>query len=300
MKGNLLARYTWLIDTLRRNGRMTRDEINRRWLQSDVSGGQPLARRTFYNYRQSISELFGTDIEFDTATNEYYIAREESGRNHSDTVTDWMLNSAAMGGLLADAREVSARIFVEKVPSARQNLAPIINAIKQNRAIRFTYSPYWRSMASTGVTIEPYLLKLFRQRWYVAGHNVAENRIKTYALDRMSELEQTSRSFMMPADFDPAEYFRYSFGIVVDKSEPRNIMIKADSRQAKYMRALPLHESQEEMVHDTFSIFTYRLRPTEDFLQELMAQGPNIEVVAPVELRTMLAERLRATLDKYK
>ncbi len=296
--GNLLARYTWVVDTLRRYSRISREEFNKRWSASSFGEGQPMPRRTFYNYRQSISELFGVEIAYDKRTNEYYIEHLETD-NSDASLTDWLLNSAAMSGVLSDARAVSHRIFVEDVPSARHNLAPILDALNHDIAIRFTYNPFTRSRPSPGVEIEPYLIKLFRQRWYVAGRNVSENRLKTYALDRMTSVELTGRRFDMPADFDPAEYFRHSFGIVVDSSEPRRVTLRTDSRQAKYLRALPLHPSQQEMIHDKFSDFTYTILLTEDFLKELMTLGPSVRVISPPELRLMLADRLRQTLDQY-
>lgn len=294
--GNLLARYTWLVDTMKRYGRISRKELDARWKNAAVSNGESLPRRTFYNYRQAISEIFGIIIEFDSATNEYFIATDSS---EAESLTDWMLNSATMSGVMADARAVSDRVFVEDVPSARQNLAPILDALKNNVAIRFTYNPFYRSRPSEGVIIEPYLLKLFRQRWYVAGRNVAENKLKTYALDRVTTLELTDRHFEMPPSFSPAEYFKNSFGIVVDSGEPREVALKCEPKQAKYLRALPLHRSQTEMVHDNYSVFHYRLRLTEDFLQELMALGPAVTVIAPTELKLLLADRLRRTLALY-
>lgn len=298
---NSLAKYTWLVDTLRRCGRLTRAELNRRWQECSLSNGAPLSRRSFYNYRAAILDLFGLVIEYDPSTNEYFIDEDTDTmeRSGSESVTNWLLNSAAMSGMLSDARSISERIFLEPVPSARQNLAPIIDAVKNNRAIRFTYHPFSRTLSSEGVVVEPYLLKLFRQRWYVAGRNVAENKLKTYALDRITDIEITTRGFQPDPTFNPATYFSNSFGIVVDASEPRHVTLRADSMQAKYLRALPLHPSQEEMVHDGYSIFHYKILLTPDFLQELMSLGPYVTVLSPPELRTMLTERLRRTLRLY-
>lgn len=300
MGSSLLAKYTWLVDTMRRSGRMTRAEINRRWKDSTVGKGTDMPRRTFYNYRAAVLDLFGVEILYDASTGEYYIENDpNSASRGSETVTDWLLNSAAMSGMLSDARSISDRIFLEQVPSARQNLSPMIEAIKSERVVRFNYHPFSRSRPTKGILLEPYLLKLFRQRWYVAGRNVSEGKIKTYALDRVSEPEITGDDFITPPDFDPKEYFRHSFGIVVDSSGPRRVTLRADSRQAKYLRALPLHPSQQEMIHDDFSIFTYDLLLTPDFLRELMSLGPDVTVIAPPELRTMLANRLRETLALY-
>lgn len=299
MSGNLLARYTWLVDTMKRAGRLTRSELNARWRVSTVGNGQDMPRRTFYNYRSAVMELFGVEILYDSSTAEYYIEQDATAPAGRENVTDWLLNSAAMSGMLSDARSISDRIFLEQVPSARRNLAPIIEAIKTSRAVRFNYHPFSRSRPTTGILLEPYLLKLFRQRWYVAGHNVGENRLKTYALDRISGVEITTDTYTMPPTFDPAEYFNNSFGIVVDSSEPRNVTLRATAQRAKYLRALPLHTSQQEMVHDSYSIFTYKLLLTPDLVTELMSIGPEVTVISPPELKAMLTARLRETLSLY-
>lgn len=295
----LLAKYTWVVDTLRRSGRMTREELNRRWVSSDLSNGLEMTRRTFYNYRQAILDVFGIEVMYDTATKEYYLSEtNDPAPRGSGSVTDYLLNTAALSGMLGDARSISDRVFLEQVPSARHNLAPLISAIKTLRQVGFSYHPFTRSRASK-VVLEPYLLKLFRQRWYVAGRNVGEDRLKTYALDRMSDTEVRTETFVMATDFDPKEYFRYSFGIVVDSSTPRVVTLRANKQQAQYLRALPLHPSQEEMINDEYSIFTYTLLLTPDFLRELMSLGPEVTVLGPPELRVMLASRLRETLNLY-
>ena len=77
-------------------------------------------------------------------------------------------------------------------------------------------------------------------------------------------------------------------------------MLKVDPRQAKYFRALPLHHSQEEFVHDSFSIFRFRLRLTQDFVEELLSHGPRVTVMEPPELRAMVKTELSEALKGYE
>lgn len=297
MARNLLSRYVWLIDTIKRYGNITREELNRLWALSQLGDGEPLPRRTFYNYRNAIEELFGISIQCNPATYEYYIA---SGDDHQTGVTDWLLNTAAMSNVLSMASDVSDRIFLEDVPSARLYLSQIVSALRDHKPLRFTYRPYTRSIPNKGVVVEPYFLKIFRQRWYVTGRNTADNRIKTYALDRMEDVTIDENTFQPDATFDAESYVRESFGIVFTQGEPKDVAIKADTRQAKYLRALPLHHSQREAIHDNYSVFYYRLRLTPDFVQELLSMGPSITVIAPVELRAMMINSLRETLAHYE
>lgn len=297
MARDLFNRYIWLVDTIKRYGRITRQEIDECWRRTAFSDGQPLPRRTFHNYREAAEKMFSLEIKCDPATFEYYISGE--GDAHKDSVTNWLLNSAVTNELLASSHDVASRIFIEDVPSAREFLAPAITALRENRQVRFDYLPYSRTIATRDVIIEPYFLKIFRQRWYITGRNVAENRIKTYALDRMSGLTILSETFEPDECFDPEEYFRHSFGIIVSEGEVKDIVLKVEPRQAKYFRALPLHTSQEEFVHDSYSIFRYRLRITDDFITELLSHGPELTVLEPQELRAIIKDRLQRTLDNY-
>lgn len=296
MSRNLLGRYVWLIDTIRRHGAITREKLSELWLRSPVSEGSPLPRRTFYNYRAAIEELFNINIECDPATYEYSIA---SGDPHREGMTDWLLNSAAMSNVLASVSDASDRIFLEDVPSARLYLSQVVTALRENRPLRFTYRPYTRSTPTHGVGVEPYFLKIFRQRWYVTGRNTADGRIKTYALDRMEDVTVGDTTFTTDPAFDAEEYVRDAFGIIFSQGEAKEIVLRTDPRQAKYLRALPLHHSQRESIHDDYSLFHYRLRLTDDFVQEILSLGPRVTVVSPPELRAMVTTSLRDTLRLY-
>lgn len=295
MAKDLLNRYIWIIDTIRRYGRISRRELDECWRRSPYGNGETaIPRRTFFNYRHAIEELFSLSIECDPSTYEYYIVEPDKGN-----ITDWLLNSSATSSVLQGSRDVAGKILLEDVPSAREFLASVIDALRMNHQLQFDYHSYTRSQPSRGVVIEPYFLRIHRQLWYVTGRNVAENKVKTYSLDRMSDLKILSDGFTPPADADPVEYFRDSFGVMVTQGEPKTVKIKVEARQAKYFRALPLHKSQQEMVNDRYSVFTYRLRITSDFVAELLSHGPRITVLSPPELKTMVKADLKAALEAY-
>lgn len=298
MSKNAISRYIWFIETFRRHGTLTREKLNELWRHSPYSGGNDLPRRTFYNYRNDIAEIFNINIECNPATYEYSIS--EQGSAHDHRITDWMLNTASMSSVLTDASSISDRVFLEDVPSARLYLSPVISAMKQYRTLRFGYSPYSRTGAPKSTVIEPYFLKIFHQRWYVTGRNTYDDVIKTYALDRMTDVTVGDDSFTIPATFDAEAYFRDAFGVIFTHAEAKKVTVRTDARTAKYFRALPLHHSQSEMIHDDYSIFTYHLRLTPDFVAELLSHGPKLTVLAPRELRAMMIDNLRQSLENYQ
>lgn len=286
----------WLVDTIRRYGRITRAELTECWERSSFSDGKTLSRRTFYNHRDAIEKLFNLRIECDPATYEYYIADDNAS---GDSVANWLLDSISLGDVLSSSREVSDRIFVENVPSAREYLGTIIDALRNNNPVRFDYHAFNRSLPTAGVVLEPYFVKLFRQRWYVVGRNVADGRLKTYALDRMRGTTALTDTFEPDPDFDAAAYLRDSFGIFSSQGKVHKVVIKVDPWKAKYLAALPLHHSQQQTVSDKFSLFTYHLHITDDFVQELLSHGATITVLEPPELRARMVDELTKTLQNY-
>ena len=295
---NAVNGYIWLVDTIRKYGRITFSELSDLWKESPYSGGHKLARRTFHTYRNEAEQLLDVNINCDRSTYEYYISGQGGeGRR----LQDWLLDTMAVNNALRNVGDVADRVLLENVPSAREHLPVIIDALKQNKVIRFSYKSYARSQRMTGVEVEPYFVKIFKQLWYVIGYNRADGKIKTYALDRMSDLKLLAdKSFKLPEEFNPQEFFSDCFGIITNQNEPKKIVLRVEPTQAKYFRALPLHHSQQEMVHDSYSIFTYRMRITYDLREELLSHGSAIEVLEPQELKTMIGDELERALKLYR
>ncbi len=298
MARNLIYRYIWIIDTIERYGALTLERLNELWVKSPQGDRNPMPRRSFYNYRQAIADTFGISIEVNSSTFEYYIDRESSSTEAKRQ--QWLLDSMSLSGMLSDAGNVRDRVVLENVPSAREHLPLVLDAMKQNKRISFSYKPYTRLTVTRNVVVEPYFVKIFRQLWYVVGYNVRDNMVKTYSLDRMSDLLLTSTTFKLPRGFDAETFFHDCYGIVTNRGEAKRIVLRVNSTQAKYFRSLPLHSSQQEEVHDAYSIFTYRMRNTYDLRERLLSHGSNVEVLSPPELRAQIVEELRASLKNYE
>ncbi len=286
------------MDTISRYGRITLKDLNAAWLRSEISEGKPLARRTFFHYRDGVEEMFDINIQCDKSTFEYYI--DDSGGENNARLRSWVVDSVSMSGTLSNARDVSGRIMLENVPSAREHLPVVIDAMKQNRRIRFSYKSYTRSLPTDGIVLEPYFVKIFKQLWYVIGFNINDKQIKTYALDRISNLNILQDTFVMPNDVNPSDFFKDCFGIITNRNSAKRIVLRVEPTQAKYFRALPLHSSQQEVVHDDYSIFTYKTRITYDLKEEIMSHGATIEVLEPKELKTLIHTELEEALKNYQ
>lgn len=125
------------------------------------------------------------------------------------------------------------------------------------------------------------------------------------ALDRMVKVEMTDNSFTIDPDFDIESYYDAAFGVITgmeDEYDIEKIHIKVynDYHRADYLRTLPLHKSQ--IVIDStpeYTIFEYRLRPTDDFLSAILALGGDAEVLSPEWYREYVKEELQRLNSRY-
>ena len=297
----LINKYVWVIETIYRAKKISFNELNERWLSDrEISRGVELSKRTFANWCYAIWDMFGIDIENEKCGEyRYYIENVEDLRKNG--LRSWLYKTFCVSNALANSQSIKDRIILEYVPSGQNYLKPIIDAMKENRVLDMTYQSYWRD-EENDFKVQPYCVKLFKQRWYlVAKPDYEEAKPYIFSLDRIRKLHTTDEIFKMPKDWSAEDYFKDSYGIFVDtKVKPQFIKIKVNAGQANYIRDLRLHESQEEIeCNDEYSIFRYLLRPQYDFIQELLWNGGDVEVLEPLELREEIAERIEHMMENY-
>ena len=301
----LLNKYVWVIETIYRQGKISFNELNERWERDiDISRGATLAKRTFANWIAAIWDMFGIEIANEQCGEyRYYIENEEDLRNNG--LRSWLYNTFCVGNAVANSQSIKDRILLEYVPSGQEYLKSIIEAMKENRVLNITYYSYWKD-EENNFDVQPYCLMLFRQRWYMVARSTYppyyEKGPRIYCLDRIKRLSVTDETFCMPKDWNAQDYFDGCFGIIADQSiQPQIIKLKVSASQANYIRDLMMHESQEEIErNDDYSIFRYYLRPQYDFIQEILWNGEDVEVLEPMELRNDVAGIVERMWNKYK
>ncbi len=291
----LFNRYIWLVDTIYRLEKITYEQICEMWERSYLNNtGEELPLRTFHHHRKAIEEIFDINIECDRRDGyKYYI---ENGDDMArGGVRTWLLNTFAVNNLINESHKIKHRILFEQIPSGQRYLMPIIEAMREGVCLEIEHQRYTREEIRT-YHIEPYCVKVFRQRWYVVAKTVESSQIRVYSLDRILSLHQTDERYAMPTDFDGTEYFTGSFG-VMNQEKLDTVVLKVYNRENKdkYFESLPLHHSQKIVERtDKYTIFRYEIYDTFDLYQELLSHGAEVEVLAPVALR----ERILKTIDK--
>ena len=206
MAKNLLNKYVWLVETIYKAKRITFETINEKWLDTELSEGVELPSRTFHKWRIAIEEMFGLVIDCERKGGyHYFIVNVEELK--AGGIRNWLLNTMSVSNLLIDNLQLKDRILLEHVPSGQEYLSSIMGAMKTGQRINMTYQSFWRNESNT-FKIEPYCVKLFKQRWYVAARNLYYVEIRIYSLDRILDMEVLEdEKFKISDSFDPSQYF---------------------------------------------------------------------------------------------
>ena len=312
-----LRRHIWILSDLYQNPKgLTYKEFTDRWERSSQNIlGTSLPKRTFADCLRAIEETFGIQISSD-ARNGYRYRIVNREWLEKDNVKDWLLSAFAVNTLLLDSHELSERVMFEDIPSGNDYLLEVLKAMREDRVLAITYQDYY-DKEPRDILLEPYCVRMFRQRWYVIGvmENESEQeepaeltnqgRIRRYALDRVVKLEQTYATFKMPQGFSVDSYFADAFGIIVEPEEydveTIHLKVYDINHRREYLRSLPLHHSQREIEQTTnYSVFELRLAPTYDFVQVILAMGNEVEVLAPEYVRCEIRKRVTDMYQLYK
>ena len=298
---NQLPKYTWLIETIRRAGKISHKDLSEKWQRhKELSDCRPLHRATFNRWREAIYDQFSIMIECQkTGGYLYFIANPQD--IDEDKLRKWMLDSYAVGNVIGENLSLKDRILVDEIPSGRDHLTTIVEAMKDNHIATITYRPFKKSHGYT-FPIEPYCVKLFENRWYVLAHNLRYDDIRLYGLDRIENIEVMGDTFKLPKDFNAERYFSTAYGIVVGTGEkPEKIIIRANEDHKHYLKSLPLHHSQR-LIEDVgeYADFELFLAPTYDFIMKLLQVGSMIEVIEPAHLRKTMKGWISDMYQLYK
>lgn len=201
----------------------------------------------------------------------------------------------------APENELEELIQFETVPTMKGNehLSTLFGAARERKTVEFDYGSY-RKSGSKKRKVDPYLLKEYRNRWYLIGWSHDKQKVIIYGLDRMENLSLTKLDFVPDPDFDSDLYFKYSIGITAnDGQSPQNVEVRVDNLLAKYLQSQPVHHSQE--LTETKDGFLLKLKviDTYELREKLLGYGSQVEVLKPASLRNEIKDQLQKTFKKY-
>ena len=299
---NRVKFYCWLIARLEQR-HLTFEEIANEWRDANANPfGEELQLRTFHRYRAAILSQFGINVECDKSDGyRYYIKRDPV---EHDEVTEWLLSSMRLSSL-GDMLKYHNKVMLDTPPYNTEYLDDILAAIDKQYLLKFKYVSAFG--AESDMVIQPAFVRYFKQRWYVIGVN-EKQLVRCLPFDRISFLkvicEKHPLSKEMKKFLTPKRYYEDCYGIYRMEDVPvENIRIRAFYPEYNLIEEVPLHESQQKVKESKdgmYREYTLTVRPSRDFLQELLWHGRNIIVLKPESLRQQMIGILKDMTRSYE
>lgn len=152
--------------------------------------------------------------------------------------------------------------------------------------------------AVTRRELDPYHLRFMDGAWYCIAYCHLRGEVRTFALDRMMNLCETTSSFQIPSDFSVEDYLADSLSI--ERGEPRKVVIEFDPGEAPYIRGKTWHKSQVvERLPDGSLRMTLTIGGLGEVKRWVMGLGGHAWVVEPEELREEIRRELDAARERY-
>ena len=255
------------------------------------------SKRTLQRDIKEIRNVFGIDIEYSKSQKGYFISQNENENMNFQR----MMEAFDMFNSLNLAQNLTPFIHLEKRrPQGTENLYGLLHAIKNRLQIKFTYQKFWEEELSQRL-VEPYALKEFKNRWYIMAKDSKDNNIKSFALDRLTNLEITNLNYQYPDNYSIEQSYRYCFGIISpNDEEPQDIILSFDPFQGKYIKTLPLHDTQQVLVDNDEEIkIKLKLCLTHDLVMELLSFGDNMKVIEPKSLADQIKQAHEKAYRQY-
>ncbi|HQZ25482.1 MAG TPA: WYL domain-containing protein, partial [Flavobacterium sp.] len=209
-----------------------------------------------------------------------------------------MIDAFSIHHALQEGNKLSPSVFLEKRKSLGTELIHgIIHAIQNRFILQFTHQKHWEDF-STQREVYPIALKESQNRWYLVALDKKNEVVKTFGLDRISNLKITDTKFK-PFTFNVEKEFRNAFGVLRD-SPAEKVILQFSKMQGEYIKTFPLHDSQRITIETgDFVTFEIYIHLTHDFIMELLKYGNNVKVVAPESLIATMKVRIREMQDLY-
>jgi predicted DNA-binding transcriptional regulator YafY len=187
--------------------------------------------------------------------------------------------------------------------SGKEYFDNLMDAIESKVSIKLFYQPFGFNDPLEKV-VHPYLLKEFRNRWFLIGREGDLEYVSNFALDRIKKIKASDSPFVPNNLFDPDHYFDALIGVSVPRgAKPEPIEIKINKPSVPYILTKPIHhDSQHTVKENKDGSIVIRLTLIINFELKsiLLGYGAGIEVRKPKSLRLEMKQLLKETSALYK
>ena len=195
-------------------------------------------------------------------------------------------------------------VHFDNVPNLKglKLLNPLYNYIAQRQSLRIMYQPCSARKPQQYVVF-PYLLKEFRNRWFLFCSRATDLLMFNLALDRIVSVEPIDVPYRDNPQFDSEHFFDNVIGVTKNiGNKPQHITFRATREQSHYIATKPVHPSQKLVScnpNDGSCIFSIDVVINIEMYSIMMSFGPGVKLLSPRQAVTFMAKKLRQAAAQY-
>ena len=179
-------------------------------------------------------------------------------------------------------------------------LQPLYRACTERHRVKLSYKKF-KGEEIRDYNFEPFILKEYKSRWYVIGKDAANDKLKTFSLDRLESVVELDERFQGQSKFNASAFFEHSLGITVTDDLPETIELEFTSDYAPYILTQPLHPSQKILRSENDSmLISLNLIVTFEVINTILSFGQHVKVLKPAHLKQKVKRTLTDCLNRYE
>jgi predicted DNA-binding transcriptional regulator YafY len=182
------------------------------------------------------------------------------------------------------------------------HINPLYQATLNRKPLLIEYKSFKASKAQEHICY-PYLLKEYRNRWFLITRTKHAPQLITMALDRMVSIQELPKEKFIAYDGIPFEtYFDNLIGVTKSEKDPAHtVVLEIDKKHAPYVITKPLHHSQQVLKEgEGATIVSIHVVLNFELEREIMGFGEHMKVLSPKSLATRIAKRFAQAAQSYE
>lgn len=206
---------------------------------------------------------------------------------------------------VASARMKSTPVIdFEKNESLKglDHLDTIYHAIVNEHPIQLKYRSF-KARSANSFLFYPYLLKEYRNRWFVFGVRKKGKLLQNLALDRILEIEvMPQEEYVKNTFFDPNTFFNDLVGVTKNSgSKAEKVGFKVSAADAPYIVTKPIHHSQRvvETLTDGSVVLEIEVVINHELERVFFGYANGLQVLYPQTLVEIMHKELKKAAQQY-
>lgn len=261
--------------------------------------------RKFYTYEDedfSITNSPITNADMEKMKEIVSVLNHLNGFSYFDEMSDMIIKLE--NNLNKSSKKTKNYIQFEnnKLLKGLEKINPLYQAILNQKPLLIEYKSF-KAQESQEQIYFPYLLKEYRNRWFLICKPKKVSHLITLALDRIEKFElPENEDFILYDNIDFDTYFDDVIGVTkTEKNYARKVIFIVDKANAPYVKTKPFHPSQKIISEDEYgTTFVIKVVLNFELEREILGFGENIKVIAPRLLVKNIQRRIEQANLSYQ